>query len=77
MSSAGRKPKGPGESLGCRQFYAWSVSRDYNYTDIAKELGMPLSTISRYMRGKRPPGRRAAVKIQKLTGIDESAWDVR
>ena len=70
----GRKPSGPGKSEGCRMFYAWAICHQLEYTEIAKKLDCPLATVSRYMRGKRPPGVKAAAKIQELTGIPPDAW---
>ena len=73
----GRKPSGPGKSQGCRLFYAWAIGEGISHTEIAEKLGCPLATVSRYMRGKRPPGAKAAARIEELTGIKPDAWHKR
>jgi len=73
----GRKPSGPGKSRGCRLFYAWAISQQMSHTEIGRRLNCPLATVSRYMRGKRPPGAKAAAKIKELTGIEPDAWGQR
>lgn len=46
----------------------WSGNR------LAAELGTTSGVVSRWLTGKRAPDRDYALKIQRVTGVDVSAW---
>jgi len=74
MARPGRKPLGPGESKGCREFYKWITDRGLTYTKAGELLGYSKFSISRYVTGERKPNAEAMYKIYKLANIDMSAW---
>lgn len=48
--------------------------RGFNQADAARFFGWHESVISQYLSGERVPNLDNAVKIETLTGIQESAW---
>jgi transcriptional regulator with XRE-family HTH domain len=59
---------------GAELLKAWMGRMGLNLTQTAAELEMQLPYLSMIASGKRNPGLRAAVKIERRTGIPAEAW---
>tara|TARA_R100000963_G_C4553144_1_gene45217 strand:- start:179 stop:412 length:234 start_codon:yes stop_codon:yes gene_type:complete len=74
MARVGRKPTGPGDSKGSREFFKWIQDRGLTQTKAGELLGYSKETISRYVTGERLPVAEAMYKIEKLADIPMAHW---
>jgi transcriptional regulator with XRE-family HTH domain len=59
---------------GPEQFKEWMARRGLNQAQTAVHFGWSEPIISMLATGKRSPGLRRAVKIERETGIPVEAW---
>ena len=59
------------KSKGSKEFSALGTTG----TDLAKQLGCAVATVSRWKNGEATPDKPYRLKIYKLFGIEPDAWD--
>lgn len=59
---------------GPEQLKDWMSRKGFKQADACRFLGFDIATMSNFLAGKRTPGLKLAVRIERATGIPVEAW---
>lgn len=56
------------------QFVEWVASHEETQAGVAKLLGCSTAMVTHLLSGRRSPGLRTAISIERLSGIPAASW---
>jgi transcriptional regulator with XRE-family HTH domain len=60
---------------GIAQLNAWMQRREVNLREAADLIGIHFTQLSKFINGRRRPGLKSALLIERRTGIPVEAWE--